>query len=67
MRKMIREEEIYCPLLKRVFDEELCADAALAAEGFHPERFAPSEIKIMANWQVTCQTCKNNPCNEETQ
>ena len=60
-----REEKVNCPLLKRMFDEELCADASFVAEGFHPERFAPKEIRGIKNWKAVCQECKNNPCNAD--
>ena len=60
----MRPEKISCPLLKSELDEELCADAALAAEGFHPERFAPEEIRCCHDWMKFCCECANNPCNE---
>ena len=60
-----RGDKVYCPLLAREFDEELCADAAFVAEDFHPERFAPKEIRAISNWKETCRNCKNNPCNDE--
>ena len=61
----MREEKVKCPLLGRELNEELCADAAFVAEGFHPERFAPKEIIGIINWTESCRKCKNNPCNEE--
>lgn len=60
-----RAEKVYCPLLTQEFDEELCADAAFVAEGFHPERFAPKEIVAISNWKEICRECSNNPCNAD--
>ena len=62
----MRAEKVNCPLLKGDLDEELCADAAFVAEGFHPERFAPKVIRALPNWVSTCRECSNNPCNEVT-
>lgn len=61
----MRPEKVKCPLLGDELDEELCADAALAAEGFHPERFAPEKIRTIEGWSAVCRECSNSPCNEE--
>lgn len=62
--KSQRPREVFCPLLKRKFKEELCTDAILVAEDFHPERFAPEEICVTSNWKDICKACRNNPYNE---
>ena len=61
----MRAEKVLCPLLNRELDEELCADAAFVAEDFHPERFAPQEIRAVPDWKEICRECPNNPCNDE--
>lgn len=61
--KSERPREIFCPLLKRKLDEQLCADAAFVAEDFHPERFVPEEIRTVPNWKDVCRDCENSPLN----
>ena len=60
---MIREE-IYCPLLGKNIDEDTCDDATNVADGGHPERFAPEEIRAVENWKEICQRCVNNLYNK---
>lgn len=49
-----RDSLVYCPLIVKKIDEDVCADAAFVAEDFHPERFASKEIRAVANWKVVC-------------
>jgi len=63
MLKTIREEKIYCPLLKKEINEDVCEDATNVVDGGHPERFAPKEIVALPDWKETCRTCPNNPYN----
>lgn len=65
MKSTSRSDKMNCPLAQREIAEELCADAILVAEDFHPERFAPQELRNISNWKEFCRNCKNNPYNEE--
>ena len=61
----MRSDKVNCPLLECELDEEICEDAAFAAEEIHPERFAPKIIRALKNWASTCRECPDNPCNEK--
>ena len=66
MSSVVRQEEMDCPLMRRKIPEQICADAILVAEDFHPERFAPQEICSVSNWKEVCRSCANNPYNESS-
>ena len=64
MKIEIHKGEVWCPLIESEIGDMNCDDAANVAEGFHPERFAPKEIRDVPNWKDVCRECKNNPYNE---
>lgn len=64
MKIEIYKQKVWCPVLKSEIGDMNCDDAANVAESFHPERFAPKEIRAVPNWKEICRSCKNNPYNE---
>ena len=63
MRIEVYKKMVFCPALKQEIGDLNCEDAANVAEGFHPERFAPAEIRAVPGWKEICQNCANNPYN----
>ena len=59
----MQSEKMYCPIIDKKIDDEICIDVAHVAEDFHPERFAPQEFRTVQNYKEICQKCKNNPFN----
>lgn len=65
MRLEIYKNKLWCPIIEQEIGDLNCDDISNVADGGHPERFAPEEIRAMPNWKETCRTCPNNGYNEK--
>ena len=55
-----KNEDRYCPIVRKKIAEIICADVAHVAENFQPERFAPLEFRKIPQYKKICQSCKHN-------
>ena len=58
--KLAEEKKMYCPIVKKEISIEICEDVVNVAEDFHPERFAPQEIRNVDGYKAICKKCTNN-------
>ncbi len=65
MREEIYKRKVLCPIIGREIGDMNCDDITNVVDGGHPERFAPEEIRAVANWRETCRACPNNAYNTE--
>ena len=56
-----RLEKMFCPVVSKEIDDEICCDVIHVAEEMHPERFAPEEFRKIPNYKEICNNCKNHP------